>query len=165
MEKKFDSNVATQIPKTKMTHEPYLPWNVTQSDLVGNQFEDFVQTAPMGKTPLGIKPVYLILIIVSIFLCVLSMFFIMAQSNKKIMAQVQKAEEERILLVEELREASNEANVLKSKVGALEKNIVVLDTYNKSLTEQNEDFVTIIKKMSENEERVQLINKENPEGR
>ena len=164
MEKKFDSNVATQIPKTKVTYEPHLPWNVTQNDLVGNQFEDSVQATPMGKAPLGIKPGYLILIIVFIFLCILSVFLITVQSNTKVKAQVQRAEEERALLVEELRETANEANALKGKVGALEKNIVVLDTHNKNLTEQNKGFMTIIKKMSENEERMQWINKDRPEG-
>lgn len=159
MGKKFDANVATQLPKTKVTYEPHLPWNVTQNDLVGNQFENSVQATPMGKAPLGIKPLYLILIIVFIFLCVLSVFFITVKSNEKIKAQIQKAEEARALLVDQLRETANEANILKGKVDALEKNIIALDIQNENLTEQNRDFMTVIKRVSENEEGMQLINK------
>lgn len=158
MDKKFDSNVATQIPKTKMTYEPQLPWNVTQSDLVGNQFVDSVQTTPMGKVPLGVKPMYLIMLIASIFLCALSVFIFTAQSNIKVKAQVQRAEEEKALLVDQLKETANEASALKGKVETLESSIVVLDIQNKNLTEQNKDFMTVIKRMSKNEEETQLIN-------
>lgn len=158
MDKKFDSNVATQIPKTKMTYEPQLPWNVTQSDLVGNQFVDSVQTTPMGKVPLGVKPMYLIMLIALIFLCALSVFIFTAQSNTKVKAQVQRAEEEKALLVDQLKETANEANALKGKVETLESSIVVLGIQNKNLTEQNKDFMTVIKRMSENEEETQLIN-------
>ena len=160
MGKKFSSNVATQIPKTKVMHEPHLPWNVTQNDLAGSQFEDSVHAAPIGKAPLGIKPLYLILIIVLIFLCALSVFFITVQSNEEIKVQIQRAEEERALLVDDLRNAANEASALKGKVEVLERNIIVLDAQNKNLTEQNRDFMTVIKRISEDEEGAPLINKD-----
>ena len=152
MDKKFDSNVAAQIPKTKVTHEPHLPWNVTQNDLVGSQFENSLQSTPMGKAPLGIKSPYLIALIVLIFLCALSALIFTVQSNEKVKAQVQRAEEEKALLLGDLRGVVNEASVLKGKVVALEGSMVVLDVQNKNLTEQNRDFMAVIKKMSENEE-------------
>lgn len=156
MEKRFDSNVATQIPKTKVVHEPHLPWNITRSDLIGSQFEDSDQITSIGKTPLGIKPLYVIVIITTIFLCVLSTFHFMTQSNERVKVQAQRAGEESILLASNLRNAINETNILKGRVIALEKNIAILDVQNKNLAEQNKDFMTVIKSMSEREEEITI---------
>jgi len=153
MDKKFDSNVATQIPKTKMTHEPRLPWEVTQDDLDGSQFADSgLQTAELGKTPLGIKPVFLIAMLIFIFVSTLSAFFFMAQISKKAKAEIQKSETQKALLMGNLAEAANKARILKEKNAQLEKSMTVLDTQNKDLTEQNKDFMAVIKSLSGNEE-------------
>jgi hypothetical protein len=146
MEKKFDSNVATQIPKTRMTHEPRLPWEVTQDDLDGSQFVDSgLQSASLGKAPFGIKPVALIVILIFIFVATLSAFLFMAQINKKAKAEIEIAEAEKALFISSLKATANEAKALKEKNAQLEKSMTVLDT-------QNKDFMAVIKNLSGNEE-------------
>ena len=84
MKKKFEDNVASQIPKTK-SEEPSLPWKIDEADLAGvdaesRDYKDLVQ----GLPPLKTRPVFLIALVISIFAAALIMVAGIAIENDKI---------------------------------------------------------------------------------
>lgn len=147
MKKKFESNVATQVPKTQMTHEPQLPWEIRTEDLMGDEFEGGPSRAEaMEKSLLGIKPVFLIGLLIFIFASMLAVFFFSASMSKNVGEKIQEMEDERTMLLGNLRESAHNQEILKEKNTQLEK-------ARDDLNVQNKELMTVIKTLSEKDVR------------
>lgn len=142
MKKKFESNVATQVPKTQMTHEPQLPWEIRGEDLLGDEFERGPsRDEAIRKAPLGIKPAFLIFLLIFIFVSMLSVFLFAVSTSKSISGKAQEMEDERTMLFGNLRAAAHDLKIQKEKNVQLEKN-------RDDLRVQNKELMTVIKTLS-----------------
>ncbi len=146
MKTKFESNVATQIPKTRMAREPRLPWEVRKEDLIGSSFlEERSNDLIATKTLLGTRPVFLAMLLVFIFVSTFSIFLYTAQRNESARMEIERKEETQVLLLSSLEKVVDEKQVLKEKAVQLEKEIEDLNT-------QNKTFITVIENLSKKDE-------------
>ncbi len=149
MKKKFESNVATQVPQTQMAHEPQLPWEIRQEDFTGDEFENGdSRMMAIQKAPMGIKPVFLIVLLVSIFVFMLCGFLLVASQSKKrtveVQERMQQMKNEKTILLNDLQGSKNELEVLKEKTTQLEKT-------RDDLSIQNKELITVIKTLTESD--------------
>jgi len=167
MNTKFETNVATQIPKTKSSHEPRLPWEVTQKDLDSIQVDDLARKAAViGKAPFGIKPIYVILLILATVAFILSASFSVVQSNKKARLNLQDTKQQNIMLIGKLQRTEKDLkstladkthlekqnSLLENNVANLETQSTTLNDQIKNLMDQNKESMSVIKKLTENED-------------
>ena len=123
MKKKFEDNVASQMPKTK-SEEPSLPWNVNEADLAKidseNQiYNDLAQGAP----PLKTRPIFLVLLVVAIFAAALFMIASIAAENDRVRMGISEKEKEAAILQVDLDKAAAEKVALENSASQLEKRV------------------------------------------
>ncbi len=150
MKTKFESNVATQIPKTKMSQEPQLPWDVARYDTEqdASPSEDNAKLLTAGMGLFGVRPVFLVLMLVCLFAVTAYVFGRAAEDNQKARAQVQKKEklaaslQKNISMLKvNLDQSAIEKDVLEERASRLEKDISDLEI-------QNKTFMTVIESLS-----------------
>ncbi len=114
MKTKFESNVATQIPKTKMAHEPQLPWELSKYDLQESEsLEDTTQSVIIGQVPFGIRPAFLITLLVVIFLGTSYVFVGAVKENEKVHMDILKKERVALMLRAGLEKTINQEHILR----------------------------------------------------
>lgn len=133
---KFESNVATQIPKTKVTQEPRLPWEVSRDNLV-----DAPGVLRAEKALLGTRAVFLIALLVIFFVSTLSICLFIVNDNKKAQMAAWEKEETATLLQSDLKQAQSEKRALEETATQLKKQVDTLNT-------QQETFMTVIENLS-----------------
>jgi septal ring factor EnvC (AmiA/AmiB activator) len=148
MKTKFETNVASQLPKTK-THEPGLPWKVTNEDLehvVAK--EDDYKAAVTGTPPLKTRAIFLVLLIVAVFAATLYFVSLIAIENEKARENLQRKETAVVSLQASLEKVKNEKDMLNGNLAQLEKRVNELNaqkeiftTVIESLTKRGEEFV------------------------
>lgn len=142
MKTKFESNVATQIPKTKMAYEPQLPWEISNyNSQQSGSLEDTAQSVVIGKVPLGVRPIFLVMLLVVLFVGTICMFVRTTEENEKVRMDILKKEKIALLLQAGLKKAVKEKDVLKKKAVRLEKDLADLGIRNKT-------FITVIENLS-----------------
>ncbi|MEE8359463.1 MAG: hypothetical protein V3S04_00890 [Candidatus Omnitrophota bacterium] len=142
MKAKFESNVATQTPKTWVKHEPRLPWEVRGEDLKKASFAgDTSELAAAEKAPFGTRPVFLITLLVFIFVVMLYMFLFITGDNKKAKAEIWKKGETQTLLQGNLTKTVSEKRALEEKAARLQNEV-------DNLNVQNKTFMTVIENLS-----------------
>ena len=134
MKKKFEENVASQIPETK-SEEPLLPWKVKESDIEKieseNQgYKDLSQDRP----PLKTRPVFLALLIMAIFATALLMIASIATENDRIKIGISEKEKEAAALQVDLDKAAEEKAELENSASQLEKRVDDLSAQKKLFT-------------------------------
>lgn len=133
---KFESNVATQIPKTKAAQEPRLPWDVSSENLMGAPVELRAE-----KAPLGTRAVFLIALLVIFFVSMLSICLFIVNDNKKAQMTAWEKEEAATLLQNDLKQVQSEKRALEETTTQLKKQVDTLNT-------QQGTFMTVIENLS-----------------
>lgn len=146
MKTKFESNVAAQIPKTRSSQEPQLPWEISKYDIDQNGFlEDAAQSLADEKVPFGIRPVFLAVLLIFMFASTLYVFVRVAEENKKARMSLQKKEKAIVLLQANLEKTVDEKDTLKERAARLQNDIADLNIRNKT-------FIGVIENLSKKNE-------------
>jgi len=149
MKKKFEINVAVDIPKTKL-HEPELPWKLSEEDVgqAGARDDNF-KDATSGTPPLKTRAPFLILLLVTVFGMTTYLVGNAIVENEKIRGNIAKKDNELSLAQLNLMKAvAEKENVNKNSI-QLEKKIA-------DLTTQKQLFATIIESLTKKGEEVDL---------
>lgn len=141
MKKKFEDNVASQIPKTK-SEEPELPWKIDESDLakIDSDSRDYKDLAE-GQSPLKTRPIFLVMLVVAIFAAALFMIASIATENDKIKIDISEKEKEAAVLQVDLDKAAAEKTTLEHNASQLEKRVG-------DLSAQKELFTAVLESLT-----------------
>lgn len=141
MKKKFEDNVASQIPKTK-SEEPSLPWKIDEADLAkidseNQEYKDLTH----GEPPLKTRPIFLVMLVIAIFAAAIFMVASIAIENDRIKAGISEKEKEAALLQVDLDKAAAEKKALENSASQLEKRV-------NDLSAQKELFTAVLESLT-----------------
>jgi septal ring factor EnvC (AmiA/AmiB activator) len=155
MKKKFESNVASEIPKTK-THEPELPWKISSDDpaMAGPKNDD-LNAAFSGTAPLRTRAIFLILLVATMFLVTSLLIFNSTTENDMMRQDIQKREKEIYAVKTDLEKLAMEKDNLSVSSAQLEKKVT-------DLTAQKELFTNVIESLTKKSDEIELEKKEAP---
>ena len=141
MKKKFETNVAVDIPKTK-SQEPGLPWRLSSEEVekIESRNEEYKSTAA-STPPLKTRAIFLILLILTIFVIAFYMITNTVMGNESIRVNMSKNELAITSLRADMAKIAGEKNMLSEKSSQLEKKI-------NDLTAQKELFTSVIETMT-----------------
>ena len=147
MKKKFESNVATEIPKTKL-HEPELPWKLTEEEVgqIGSKDDDF-RAAIAGSSPLKTRAPFLILLVMTIFGITTYLISSAVVENEKMRTSVAKKNSELSLVQMNLMKAVAEKEAVNKNSAQLEKKV-------SDLTAQKQLFASVIESLTKKGEDI-----------
>ena len=153
MKKKFESNVAAEIPKTKL-HEPELPWKLTGDDLAGVATKNEEYKAVLsGAAPLKTRPVFLIALVLTIFVITALTMMNTAQENKNIKGDIATREKDRekelVSIKMNLGRIANEKDALAKSSAQLEKKV-------SDLNAQKELFTSVIESLTKKSDEAEV---------
>lgn len=147
MKTKFETNVATQIPKTRMTQEPNLPWEVrADSRDIVSALEEKLKFETAGQFLLGARPVFLVILLVSIFISTVYAVYNIANEGEKIHISMREKEKALSLLQANLKETVNREEFLKERSLQLERAVA-------DLRADKELFTTVIQDLTKKSEK------------
>lgn len=142
MKTKFETNVASDIPKTKISQEPELPWKVTEEDLEKVSPEDSeYRQALTGEPPLMTRAIFLVLLLVTIFGAALYFVSIAVVESANVETAVQQKEAAVFTLKTNLEKIKMENNGLAEGLIQMEKRVHDLST-------QKELFTAVIESLT-----------------
>ena len=147
MKQKFEENVASDIPKTKL-HEPELPWKLSE-DEVGqlSSGSDDLKAAISGTPPLKASAPFLISLVIVIFGITAYLVLSAVVENDKIRGNIAKKETELSIVQLNLVKAVAEKDVINKNYSQLEKKIG-------DLTAQKQLFASIIESLTKKGEDI-----------
>lgn len=147
MKQKFESNVASDIPKTKL-REPELPWKLSEDEVgqIGSRDDDR-RSAISGTPPLKTRAPFLILLVVAIFGMTIYLVANAVVENEKIRGNIAKKETELSLAQMNLVKAVAEKDSIAKNSSQLEKKIG-------DLTAQKQLFANIIESLTRKGEEI-----------
>lgn len=146
MKTRFEANVASEVPKTKASQEPDLPWKVRDEDLdevVASEAE--YNKAVTGTSPFKTRAVFIIALLVTIFGAVVyysSMVVVDKEEAKGLYVAKEKT-------VTTLR---SELEKISSQNEALNKSISDFEEHVKELNSQKELFTAVIESLTKKAE-------------
>ena len=149
MKQKFETNVASDIPKTKL-HEPELPWKLNEDEAwtIGSM-DDGLRAAISGTPPLKTRVPFLILLVVVIFVITAYLVASAVFENERMRGNIAKKESELSLVqMNLLRAVAEKDNINKNSV-QLEKKI-------NDLTAQKQLFAGIIESLTKKGEDIDM---------
>ena len=148
MKKKFEDNVASQIPRTK-SDEPTLPWKIDEADLAkaDSESRDYKDLA-QGLPPLKTRPIFLIALVIAIFAAALFMVASIAIENNRIRIGISEKEKEAAVLQVNLDKAAAEKAALEHNASQLEKRV-------NDLSAQKELFTAVLESLTKKEDTAQ----------
>jgi hypothetical protein len=123
MKTKFDDNVAQNIPVTKNSVEPELPWKLSESEMTrieatGEKHKDAI-TAP----PLHARAIFVVLLVLTIFVVIMNSIVNMAIDNTEIRLNMSKKEKQVASIETALAAAASEKAALSDTTAKLEKRV------------------------------------------
>jgi len=145
MRKKFETNVAQEMPKTRR-NEPELPWKLKDEDIA--KFErgsDEYRSARTGASVLKTRAIFLILLVLVIFTVILYMISNIIVENENIRTGMLKKDIESASLKAEFNRAMNEKAALAQNFTQLEKRV-------NDLSAQKELFTSVIESLTKRPE-------------
>ena len=142
MKTKFETNVASELPKTKSSQEPGLPWKVSSEDLekvasMGSEYK----AAITGTPPLKVRAIFLVMLIAAIFIAMLYFVSTIAMEGESVKKAV-KGKERMLVSLKTDMERINGAN------GELNKNLSDLQKKVGELTAQKDLFTAVIESLA-----------------
>lgn len=154
MKKKFETNVATEIPKTRQ--EPGLPWKLDSDDLapIESQAEEYRAVAA-GTPPLKTRAIFLITLVLAIFALTSYLIFTAIIENERMRTNMHNKEKEMQSLQTNLEKAVNEKNSLSQNSAQLERRV-------HELSAQKELFTSVIESLTRKGDEVEGDKKESP---
>ncbi len=142
MKTKFETNVAQEVPKTRMSQEPGLPWKLDPEDLEKiNSAHEVYKSAATGSPPLKTRAIFPILLLGTIFVTVMYFVSLIVTDNANTRAAAQKSEVTMSSLQTTLEKMNTEKNTLSDNLGQLEKRV-------NDLNAQKELFATVIESLT-----------------
>lgn len=147
MRKKFETNVASEMPKTKI-NEPELPWKLRQRDLerIGPSPAD--DEYRKAASPLRTRAFFLIILVLAIFAVVIYLIFNIMTENENIRAATLKSEKEASAVRAQLEKAVGEKKALAENAAQLEKKI-------NDLSAQKELFTSVIETLTKKSDEIE----------
>ena len=123
MKKKFETNVAEEMPKTKF-REPNLPWKLTNADLEEMGPKDSAASAlGPGSSPFEARAVFPILLVLTIFTVALYMMSNSMIERENIRTDILKKEAAISSLKTDLEKAESEKRIRDEGSTELEKQV------------------------------------------
>ena len=149
MKAKFEANVASEIPKTKL-HEPGLPWKLSEDEVgqIGSRDDGFRATIS-GTPPLKTRAPFLILLVVTIFGITTYLVANAIVENERIRTNIAKKDSELSLIQMNLIRAVAEKDTVNKNSVQLEKKI-------NDLTAQKQLFAGIIESLTKKGEDIDM---------
>ena len=150
MKTKFETNVATEIPKTKL-HEPNLPWKLTEDDVgqIGPKDDDF-KAAMSGTPPLKTRAPFLILLVIAVFMITAYLISNAIMENERMRGNIAKKDGELSLAQLNLMKAVAEKEAVNKNSAQLEKKV-------SDLTAQKQLFASVIESLTKKGEEVDAV--------
>lgn len=156
MRKKFETNVAQEMPKTRL-NEPELPWKLKDEDV--ERFEkggDEYRSARSGASPLRTRAIFLILLVLVIFAVILYMISNIIVENENIRTSILKKDIESASLKAEFNRVMNEKAAMAQNFTQLEKKV-------NDLSAQKELFTSVIESLTKRpDEEAEAVKIEEP---
>ncbi|OGW84652.1 MAG: hypothetical protein A2987_02660 [Omnitrophica bacterium RIFCSPLOWO2_01_FULL_45_10] len=146
MRKKFESNVAQEIPKTKL-NEPELPWKITDEDLeqIVSKDEGY-EALTKDTSPLKARAIFLIALVSAVFLFIVNLAADFMTANENMRTEMIKRSLDTNTLqynlqkaVAEKAQAGERATQLEKKVEDLNAQKALFTDVIESLTKKGED--------------------------
>lgn len=142
MKTKFDDTIAHDIPKTKATSEPALPWKLSDEEISEIEATDEeYKTALTAASPLHVRAIFVVLLIVSIFVAIVNSVVNIAIDNSEMQMRISSKERQVAAIKGALAKASGE------KI-ALNENAVKLERRVNDLTAQKELYTAVIETLT-----------------
>ena len=142
MKSKFESNVASELPKTRIAKEPGLPWKVDPSELADlKSIEDEFKSATTGAPPLKARAIFLAALLVAVFFTTLYFVSAAVTESRKAQAAARQKEAAVFGLRADLEKIADEKKALSENARQLEKQV-------RDLSAQKELFTTVIESLS-----------------
>jgi septal ring factor EnvC (AmiA/AmiB activator) len=134
MKKKFEENVASELPKTN-PDEPGLPWKLEEADLakVDSESKEYHELA-QGEPPLKTRALMVVVLLAAIFAAVFFIVTTVTVENDKIKIDISKKEKEAASLQVDLDKAATEKAALEKNASQLEKRVNDLSTQKELFT-------------------------------
>lgn len=149
MKKKFEANVATEIPKTKL-HEPALPWKLSEDEVgqIGSKDSDY-KAVIAGTPPLRTRGIFLILLVVTIFGITTYMISNAVVENEHMRSNVVKKDGELSLMHANLEKVAADRDAVNKNLTQLEKKL-------NDLAAQKQLFATVIESLTKKGEEAEI---------
>ena len=142
MKTKFESNVASELPKTKASQEPGLPWKVDSSELEKMaSVKNAYKATLTGEPPLKTRAIFLIMLVIAVFGATLYYISVIALENENTRESIQKKEVAISAMKTDVEKIRNEKT-------ALSENVAQLDRKVRDLNAQKELFATVIESLT-----------------
>lgn len=142
MKTKFEANVAQELPKTRMSQEPGLPWKLDPEDIEkASEGSEVYKAASSGTPPLKTRPVFIVLLLTAIFVAVMNFVSLVIVDNENARASSRKKEITMSSLKMALEKINAQKNTLSDNIGQLEKRV-------NDLSAQKELFATVIESLT-----------------
>jgi len=151
MKKKFEDNVANQIPKTK-SDEPALPWKIDEADIakIDSENQDY-NNLVQGQPPLKTRPIFLIALVVAVFVAAIFMIAGVATENDRMKIGISEKEMEAAGLQVNLAMVAAEKTALEHSASQLEKRVG-------DLSAQKELFTAVLESLTKKPDDIPAVN-------
>ena len=141
MKEKFERNVATDIPKTRL-HEPSLPWKLTEEDAPGDiRTGNNLKAGVSPSSPFKVRAIFPVLLVIAIFGVTAYLISGAFLENEKMHSNIVKKEGELSLMQISLMKTSAEKEIIAKNSAQLEKKV-------NDLTAQKELFASVIESLT-----------------
>ncbi len=127
MKTKFDENVAHDIPLTRNSSEPALPWKLSEGELTKLEAAEDDYKAAVSAPPLHVRAIFVALLVATIFVVILNNMVNMAIDNNEMQLDISKKEKQVYVTQAQLVAARNEKDALADNSVKMEKRITDLN--------------------------------------
>lgn len=147
MKKRFEINVASEIPKTRL-HEPELPWKISGDDLdrIASAEEDS-KDAATGTPPLKVRAPFIIMLVAAVFAVTSYLVINSVMQSERIRSNMLKKDKEASALKADAEKLASENLLLgrtsvqlEKKVGELSAQKELFTGVIESLTKRNDEI-------------------------
>ena len=128
MKTKFDDNVAQNIPITKNSAEPDLPWKLSDSEINSIEANDENYKAAITAPPLQVRAVFMVLLVLAIFAVILNSIAGVVMDNTEMQSDILNKEKQVSSITAALEKTSLEKAALNDTAAKLEKRVNDLNT-------------------------------------
>ncbi len=123
MKTKFDDNVAQNIPITKNSAEPELPWKLSDSEINSIEANDENYKTAITAPPLQVRAIFIVLLVAAIFAVILNSIAGVAIDNAEMQSNILNKEKQVTSIQAALEKTALEKEALNDTAVKLEKRV------------------------------------------
>jgi len=123
MKTKFDDNVAQNIPVTKNSVEPELPWKLSESEITRIEATDEEHKDAITAPPLHVRAIFVVLLVLAIFIVILCSKVNVVSDNTEMRIDMSKKEKQVASIQTALANVASEKAALSDTAAKLEKRV------------------------------------------